>query len=233
MSRPTGRLFGWALALLAIALFCSLGMWQLDRGRQKEPMLAEARKILVERRPQALAAAADPARATRYDWAQGAGRFADAPAVLLDNQTQGGRSGVRVFRVFQPDSGSPPLLVELGWLPLPGDRKLPTVGPVSDTQQVAGLLAPLAVSVSWQASERVFQANVLALREQLEALHDHLAPETLVKVERALATIDLAIAEGREALLRDPANAALSELVASNYRQKIELLRRMTQLASS
>jgi hypothetical protein len=99
------------------------------------------------------------------------------------------------------------------------------------TQTVAQ--APLAVSVSWQASERVFQANVLALREQLEALHDHVAPETLVKVERALATIDLAIAEGREALLRDPANAALSELVASNYRQKIELLRRMTQLASS
>jgi hypothetical protein len=99
------------------------------------------------------------------------------------------------------------------------------------TQTVAQ--APLAVSVSWQASERVFQANVLALREQLEALHDHLAPETLVKVERALATIDVAIAEGREALLRDPANAALSELVASNYRQKIELLRRMTQLASS
>ncbi|HZI30005.1 MAG TPA: hypothetical protein VFD64_17670 [Gemmatimonadaceae bacterium] len=99
------------------------------------------------------------------------------------------------------------------------------------TQTIAQ--APLAVSVSWQASERVFQANVLALREQLEALHDHLAPETLVKVERALATIDLAIAEGREALLRDPANAALSELVASNYRQKIELLRRVTQLASS
>jgi hypothetical protein len=106
-----------------------------------------------------------------------------------------------------------------------------TSQPATQTQIVEQ--APLAVSVSWQASERVFQANVLALREQLEALHDHLAPETLVKVERALATIDLAIAEGREALLRDPANAALSELVASNYRQKIELLRRMTQLASS
>lgn len=91
----------------------------------------------------------------------------------------------------------------------------------------------VAVSVSWQASERVFQASVLELREQLEVLHDHLSPGTVVKVERALATIDLAIAEGREALLRDPANAALSELLASNYRQKIELLRRMTQLASS
>ena len=89
------------------------------------------------------------------------------------------------------------------------------------------------VSDSWQASERAFLASVLELREQLEVLHDHLSPETLVKVERALATIDLAIAEGREALLRDPSNAALSELMASNYRQKIELLRRMTQLASS
>lgn len=89
------------------------------------------------------------------------------------------------------------------------------------------------VSASWQASERAFQSSVLELREQLEVLHDHLSPETLVKVERALATIDVAIAEGREALLRDPSNAALSELVASNYRQKIELLRRMTQLASS
>lgn len=91
----------------------------------------------------------------------------------------------------------------------------------------------IMVSASWQASERAFQSSVLELREQLEVLHDHLSPETLVKVERALATIDVAIAEGREALLRDPSNAALSELVASNYRQKIELLRRMTQLASS
>jgi hypothetical protein len=90
-----------------------------------------------------------------------------------------------------------------------------------------------ALPASWQASERAFQASVLELRQQLAALHDHLSPETLVKVERALATIDLAIAEGREALLQDPGNAALSELVASNYRQKIELLRRVTQLASS
>lgn len=90
-----------------------------------------------------------------------------------------------------------------------------------------------AVAVSWQASEREFLTSVVQLREQLDAMHDQLAPETVVKVERALSTIDLAIAEAREALLRDPANAALTELLASNYRQKIELLRRTTQLASS
>ena len=93
--------------------------------------------------------------------------------------------------------------------------------------------SPVTTAASWLASERVFQANVVELRAQLEGLHDHLSPETLTKVEKALSTIDLAIAEGREALLRDPSNLALSELVASNYRQKIELLRRVTQLASS
>jgi hypothetical protein len=93
--------------------------------------------------------------------------------------------------------------------------------------------AQATVVASWQASEKAFQASVLELREQLAMLHDHLKPETIVTVERSLATIDVAIAEGREALLRDPANAALSELLASNYRQKIELLRRVTQLASS
>jgi len=92
---------------------------------------------------------------------------------------------------------------------------------------------PATVMASWQASEKAFQVSVVEFREQLAVLHDHLSPETIVKVERAISTIDLAIAEGREALLRDPANAALSELLASNYRQKIELLRRVTQLASS
>lgn len=107
---------------------------------------------------------------------------------------------------------------------------------VINARSLPGMRSPsstVAMNVSWQASERAFQATVLELREQLEVLHGHISSETLVKVERALATIDLAIAEGREALLRDPANATLSELVASNYRQKIELLRRATQLASS
>ena len=134
-----------------------------------------------------------------------------------------------------------------GWWITPGRLAAAAVVLIAATASLTGVImkagpsasvvergqANATVSVSWQASERAFQASVLEFREQLEVLHDHLSPETVVKVERALATIDLAIAEGREALLRDPANAALSELLASNYRQKIELLRRMTQLASS
>ena len=143
MSRPTGNLFGWALALLAMALFCSLGIWQLDRAGQKKKMLAESQNILAARTPLPLRAAADPARKTGYDWAQGQGRFTRAPAVLLDNQIREGRSGVRVYRVFQPDAPvAPPLLVELGWIALAGDRTLPRIESFSGVVQVSGLLAP-------------------------------------------------------------------------------------------
>lgn len=126
-----------------MALFCSLGVWQLDRGKQKQAMLDQSQGVLAERKALPLRAAADPARADAYDWAQGEGRFLDKPAVLLDNQTSEGRSGVRVYRVFQADTaGTPPVLVELGWLPLPGDRTLPRIDSFAAATQVAGLLAP-------------------------------------------------------------------------------------------
>jgi anti-sigma factor RsiW len=155
------------------------------------------------------------------------------------------RATIEARKVTHLPSGALPQT--RGWWITPGRLAVAAVVLMAATASLTGVVmnarsstavagrtqVPATVSVSWQASERAFQASVLELREQLEVLHDRLSPETIVIVERALATIDLAIAEGREALLRDPANAALSELLASNYRQKIELLRRMTQLASS
>jgi cytochrome oxidase assembly protein ShyY1 len=142
VSRNGNGLFGWALAVLVMALFCSLGVWQLDRGKQKQAMLAQSQSVLAARKPLPLRAAADPTRANVYDWAQGEGRFLDKPAVLLDNQTSEGRSGVRVYRVFQADAAATaPVLVELGWVPLPGDRTLPRIDSFAATAQVAGLLA--------------------------------------------------------------------------------------------
>ena len=82
----------------------------------------------------------------------------------------------------------------------------------------------------WKAAEAGYLASVSELHEQLEEQRASLAPATVATVERTLAVIDSAIAEARGALLRDPANAALADLLASNYRQKVELLRRATQL---
>ncbi len=131
------------MAVLVMAGFASLGVWQLDRARQKEAMLVEADRVLAQRTAVALADAADPARASAYEWAQGEGSFLQAPAVLLDNQNHQGRPGIRVYRAFQPaGNNAPPLLVELGWLPLPGDRRLPPIDSFESLSQVAGLLAP-------------------------------------------------------------------------------------------
>ena len=140
MSRSAGKL--WLLAVVVIVLFCRAGLWQLDRAEQEQAMLAESEKVLAERKPLPLSAAGDQARKTAYDWAVGEGRFAPGPAVPLDNQSHADRAGIRVYRVFLPANAAPPLLVELGWLPLPGDRKLPVIENPAGPMRVAGLLAP-------------------------------------------------------------------------------------------
>ncbi|PJJ97690.1 hypothetical protein CO641_11100 [Lysobacteraceae bacterium NML91-0213] len=119
-----------------------LGSWQLGRQHAKQAMLDSAALALSSRGPQALDAAADAQRNRAHEWAAGNGRFADAPAVLLDNQQRGGRPGLRVYRAFLPEHGRGPLLVDLGWLPVPPDRTIPTIGPAPDWSHVQGLLAP-------------------------------------------------------------------------------------------
>ena len=133
---------GWTLAVLAMSLFGSLGAWQWGRAEQKEALLAETARVLAERQTQSLAVAADAARAQAYDWVAGEGEFLPARAILLDNQTRERQPGVRVYRVFQPIEGGVPLLVELGWQAVPGDRTMPAVPPLPGRQHVAGLLVP-------------------------------------------------------------------------------------------
>lgn len=142
MRRQSTLLVGWAAALALVVGFCALGAWQLGRQDEKQAMLDAVAGTIAARAPVSLAAAADPARLHGYDWATGAGHFAEVPAVLLDNQQRGGRAGVRAYRVFVPDAAGQPLLVELGWLPLPGDRTLPEIERPPGQREVAGLLAP-------------------------------------------------------------------------------------------
>jgi cytochrome oxidase assembly protein ShyY1 len=133
--------YGWMLALLGIALFTWLGFWQLDRMREKRAMLDAAHAVVQQRLALPLAAAADAGRSRDYDWSAGGGRFAELPPVLLDNQSRDDRAGVRAYRVFLPVDAAP-LLVELGWLPVPGDRRMPPVPRPAGEMRVAGLLAP-------------------------------------------------------------------------------------------
>ncbi len=142
MSRARTLVFGWVLAVVAIASFSSLGFWQARRAIEKQAMLDAVAQVLAARDPVPSSRAFAPARAHDYDWYVTRGGFAARAPLLLDNQQRAGRAGVRVYRVFYPDDGGE-LLVDLGWLPLAGDRVLPRIaladpGPM----ELRGLLAP-------------------------------------------------------------------------------------------
>ncbi len=131
----------WTIALIVMTLFARLGFWQLERADQKREMLAKAAAALSLRAPRPLSVIADHDRAADYDWVEVEGGFIDAPTVLLDNQQQRGRVGVRAYRVFVLKNGLP-VLVDLGWTPLPPDRTLPTVKRNLTRATLAGLMLP-------------------------------------------------------------------------------------------
>jgi cytochrome oxidase assembly protein ShyY1 len=176
------RIALWLAAALLIAGFVSLGSWQLHRAVQKQQMLDSVAAALRLKSARPLAAAAEHPLA--YDWASGEGSFRPSPVLLLDNQRRGDAVGVHVFGVFQPDAGQA-LLVDLGWLPLPGDRRLPDVRLPEGPLSIAGLLTPppaagVALGPAYVPSD---PTRWLMTRVDLEALatglHVSLAPRTL------------------------------------------------------
>ncbi len=68
------------------------------------------------------------------------------------------------------------------------------------------------------------------LQDLLDQQEGSLAPETVAQLRASLHAIDDAIIEARNALARDPANKLLVEMLSSSYRQKVDLLRRSTEL---
>ena len=81
------------------------------------------------------------------------------------------------------------------------------------------------------STEQNYVRSVETLRRKLDERRDSLAPSTVATVERSLRIADSAIAEARAALERDPSNAVLAALFASNYERKIDVLRRAAELA--
>jgi cytochrome oxidase assembly protein ShyY1 len=157
---------GWTLALLVALGFSALGRWQLQRAHEKQALLARTEQVLARRQAGSLALAS---AAQGLDWAAGHGRFTEAPPVLLDNQLREGRAGVRVYRVFQPVQG-PPLLVELGWQPLPADRRLPQVPKPVQTVVSGLLMPPPAAGLGGHGAPAQQNGVLLALGLQPQAL---------------------------------------------------------------
>lgn len=75
-------------------------------------------------------------------------------------------------------------------------------------------------------STRAYEAEAQILLDRLEIQRATMRPDARAAIDRNLHTVDAAIAELKDAIARDPNNPALRQLLATSYRQKVELLKR-------
>ena len=97
------------------------------------------------------------------------------------------------------------------------------------------VLAPDAAPVlpaSFRVAEGHYTQTIDELRLAVDAQRAQLNPETVRTVDRTIAVIDSAIAEARAALLADPNNRTLVDLLSASYQRKLDLLRRTSELGS-
>lgn len=93
--------------------------------------------------------------------------------------------------------------------------------------------AALGALVEFTAVENDYIATASRLSASLENGESQLAPATLAKLRESLRVIDAAILEARQALAADPANRQLIEMLSTSYDQKVDLLRRTTEMGRS
>ncbi|WP_395770496.1 SURF1 family protein [Arenimonas sp.] len=156
-------------AMLVELLLLRLGFWQLARGEEKQQALQAAAAVLQEKQAQPLADALT--QLSGFTWVRGHAVFREAPLLLLDNQRRGNQVGVSVFQAADADDGRT-LLVDLGWLPVQGDRQLPKPATLSGSMLLEGLLLPppspgLAIGPAYTAQA---DGSLLLMRLDQEAL---------------------------------------------------------------
>lgn len=141
--RPSA--FALLLTLAGVGAFVWLGLWQLDRGREKDALLLAFRNAAAA--PVTEFAAAKKLRdPTVYPHLRVSGKFDLQHVYLLDNQPRGSAIGVEVFVPFKVAGESHNLLVNRGWLPWPANRhELPELPVVPEGEvELHGIYAPIS-----------------------------------------------------------------------------------------
>jgi thioredoxin-like negative regulator of GroEL len=89
--------------------------------------------------------------------------------------------------------------------------------------------------VAADSTLRFANDSIQSYREEADRLLDdlklqraQLAPETRAAIDDDLKTVDLAIAELQAAVARDPRNPTLRTMLASSYRQKVDVLKKIS-----
>ncbi len=114
--------------LVLLPCLVALGLWQLDRSRQK----LEIRNAMLEaaaRTPLTLADEVLTVETVRFRTVQIKGTYDTADQFLLDNKIHRGQAGYHVITPFQPSDASTRVLVNRGWLPWGVDRNVLPAAP--------------------------------------------------------------------------------------------------------
>lgn len=100
-------------------------------------------------------------------------------------------------------------------------------------ERATGSMSGPATMSEFAAVETNYISTANQLSSILETGKTTLSPETVAKLRKSLAIIDEAIVEARRALTADPADRALIEMLNTTYNQKLDLLRRATEMGRS
>ena len=132
----------WKLALLAmifIAVFTSMGFWQLSRATEKKTLL----KTFAQRTevpPLTAATIAKPGD-WRFYQATLTGEFDNAHTIFLDNKTHEGKIGYEVYTPFRASGLRIPILIDRGFIPAGNSRKeLPPIHAIAGNITITGML---------------------------------------------------------------------------------------------
>lgn len=126
----------WVAGALLLALFLSLGNWQLQRADEKRAVLADFEAAAAARH-QPLDLSVEPMTLLRFRPVVVSGHYLPERQFLLDNQVREGRVGYRVITPLVDGSGRT-LLIERGWTPRTQERgTLPEVSEGLSAEPVA------------------------------------------------------------------------------------------------
>ncbi len=136
------RIKNWKLALLAmifIAFFSSLGMWQISRAHQKEKLLSS----FANRTKQSALTSSDlnSKQDVRFYRAELTGTFDNTHTFILDNKIFHGKVGYEIYTPFKIAGRNEYILVDRGFVAMGRTRsELPTISPVNGTITISGIL---------------------------------------------------------------------------------------------
>ena len=110
------RWFPILAGVMFVALFTSLGFWQLERASEKVTMRSQFENESEYVEP------VDYAALKQFDRIEVSGRYRDDRQVLIDNIAREGRIGYYVITPFETSMSNEILLVNRGWLPKPASH---------------------------------------------------------------------------------------------------------------